>query len=212
MRVCLKKDVEKQENLSINKRYIVYSLETSKNGDKFYRIENDAHQVVPYSISLFEIVSDKVNSDWILWNKPNNSSALLPKQFAYLSFWEDYYNAEVEALEKFNSVKEQLLQEELEENEVREIIEMENEDKITFVLNFLIKSKDNRFINQVIQYAKSKLGKYYGIVDETTLLAFQYLSLFNQGEVEEFFLYYLTNIELGADYLTAIVNEYFSKK
>jgi len=211
MRVCLKKDVEKQENLSMIKKYIVYSVETSKNGEKFYRIENDANQVVPYSISLFEIVSDKVNSDWILWNKPNNSSALLPKQFAYLSFWEDYYNDELEALKKFNLVKEQLLQEELEENEVREIIEMENEDKITFVLNFLFKSIDNRFINQVIQYVKSKLERNYG-VDNTTLLAFQYLSLFNQSEVEDFFLYYLTNIELGDDQLTVIINEYFSKK
>lgn len=211
MRVCLKKDVEKQENLSMIKKYIVYSVETSKNGEKFYRIENDANQVVPYSISLFEIVSDKVNSDWILWEKPNNSSALLPKQFAYLSFWEDYYNDELEALKKFNLVKEQLLQEELEENEVREIIETENEEKITFVLNFLFKSKDNRFINQVIQYIKSKLEKNYG-GDNTTLLAFQYLSLFNQSEVEDVFLYYLTNIELGGDQLTAIVNEYFSKK
>ncbi|WP_454192466.1 hypothetical protein [Paenibacillus sp. Marseille-Q7038] len=211
MRVCLKKDAERQENLSVIKKYIVYSVETSKNGEEFYRIENDVNQVVPYSTSLFEIVSDKVNPDWILWNKPNNSSALLPKQFAYLSFWEDYYNDELEALKKFNLVKEKLLQEELEENEVREIIEMENEEKITFILNFLFKSKDNRFINQVIHYIKSNLEKNYG-VDNTTLLAFQYLSLFNQSEVEDFFLYYLTNIELGNDQLTAIVNEYFSKK
>ncbi|WP_311079284.1 hypothetical protein [Paenibacillus polymyxa] len=211
MRVCLKKDAEKQENLSKFKKYIVYSLETSKNGEKFYRIENDANQVVPYSISLFEIVSDKVNSDWIIWDKPNNSSALLPEQFAYLSFWEDYYNDELEALKKFNSVKEQLFQEELEENEVHEIIEMENEDEITFVLNFLFKLKDDRFINQVIQYVKPKMERNYG-VDNTTLLAFQYLSLFNQSEVEDFFLYYLTNIELGDDQLTSIVTEYFSKK
>ncbi|WP_413407273.1 hypothetical protein [Paenibacillus amylolyticus] len=194
----------------MNKKYIVYSVETSKNGEEFYRIENDARQVVPYSISLFEIVSDKVNSDWILWNKPNNSSALLPKQFAYLSFWEDYYNDELEALKKFNMVKEQLLQEELEEKEVREIIELENEDNIRFVLNFLSKSEDNRFIDQVIQYVKSNLEKNYG-VDNTTLLAFKYLNLFNQNEVEDFFLYYLTNIEFGDDQLTAIVNEYFSK-
>lgn len=114
---------------------------------------------MPYSISLFKVVSDKVNSDWILWNKPNNSSALLPKQFAYLSFWEDYYNDELEALSIFNLVKEQLFQEELEGNEVREIFEIENEDEITFVLNVLFKTKDNRFINQAIQYVKTKLEK-----------------------------------------------------
>lgn len=209
MRVRLKEDLEKKENLSKNKKYMVYSVETSKNGEEFYRVENDINQVVPYSISLFDIVSEKVNSDWILWNKPNNSSALLPKQFAYLSFWEDYYNDELEALKIFNLVKEQLFQEELDENEIREIFELENEDEITFVLNVLFKTKDNRFINQVIQYIKTKLEDNYGI-DNTTLLAFQYLSLFKQSEVEDYFIYYLTNIELGNDQLTAVVNEYFS--
>lgn len=209
MRVRLKEDVEKKENLSIDKKYMVYSVETSKNGEEFYRLENDIKQVVPYSISLFDIVSEKVNSDWILWSKPNDNSALLPKQFAYLSFWEDYYNDELEALRIFNSVKEQLFQEELDENEIREIFELENEDEISFVLNVLFKKKDNRFINQVIQYVKTKLEDNYGI-DNTTLLAFQYLSLFNQSEVEDYFIYYLTNIELGSDQLTAVVNEYFS--
>lgn len=188
---------------------MVYSVETSKNGEELYRLENDIKQVVPYSISLFDIVSEKVNSDWILWNKPNNSSALLPKQFAYLSFWEDYYTDELEALKIFNLVKEQLFQEELDENEMREIFELENEDEITFVLNVLFKTKDNRFINQVIQYVKTKLEDNYAI-DNTTLLAFQYLSLFKQSEVEDYFIYYLTNIELGNDQLTAVVNEYFS--
>ncbi|MEK3752381.1 hypothetical protein NYE25_29790 [Paenibacillus sp. FSL E2-8871] len=209
MRVRLKEDLEKKENLSINKKYMVYSVETSKNGEELYRLENDIKQVVPYSISLFDIVSEKVNSDWILWNKPNNSSALLPKQFAYLSFWEDYYTDELEALKIFNLVKEQLFQEELDENEMREIFELENEDEITFVLNVLFKTKDNRFINQVIQYVKTKLEDNYAI-DNTTLLAFQYLSLFKQSEVEDYFIYYLTNIELGNDQLTAVVNEYFS--
>ncbi|AIQ17237.1 hypothetical protein H70357_11660 [Paenibacillus sp. FSL H7-0357] len=209
MRVCLKEDLAKKENLSMNKIYIVFSVETSKNGEEFFRVENDVNQIVPYSISLFKVVSAKVNSDWILWNKPNNSSALLPKQFAYLRFWEDYYNDELEALSIFNLVKEQLFQEELEEIEVREIFEIENEDEITFVLNVLFKTKDNRFINQAIQYVKTKVVKNYGI-DNTTLLAFQYLSLFNQSEVEDYFLYYLTNIELGNDRLTAVVKEYFS--
>jgi hypothetical protein len=54
------------------------------------------------------------------------------------------------------------------------------------------------------------LEKNYEI-DNTTVLAFQYLSFFKESDVENLFLYYLTNIELGDDQLTAIVNEYFSK-
>ncbi|MFU1798614.1 hypothetical protein ACM1RC_32540 [Paenibacillus azoreducens] len=209
MRVILKEGLEKKENLSMDKKYVVYSVETYKSGEEFYRIENDANQVIPYPTTLFKIVSNKVNSDWILWNKPNNNSAFLPRQFAYLSFWEDYYNDELEALKIFNLVKERLFQEELEENEVYVIFEKENEDEITFIINVLIKTKDIRFINPVIQYVKSKLEKSYG-EDNTTLLAFRYLSLFNQSEVEDYFIYYLTNIELGNDQLTAIVNEYFA--
>ncbi|GAV13704.1 hypothetical protein RQP50_24060 [Paenibacillus sp. chi10] len=209
MRVSLIEGLEKKENLSKNKKYIVYSVETNKDGEEFYRIENDANPVVPYPVALFKIVSDKINSDWTLWNKPNKCSALLPKQFAYLSFWEDYYNDELEALRIFNLVREQLFLEELEENEIREIFEKENEDEIAFIINALIKMKDIRFINPVIQYVKSKLEKSYG-EDSATLLAFRYLSLFNQSEVEDYFIYYLTNIELGNDQLTAIVNEYFA--
>ncbi|NOU80458.1 hypothetical protein GC101_16445 [Paenibacillus sp. LMG 31459] len=208
MRVSLKESSEKKENLSMNNKYIVYSVETSKNGEEIYRIENDANQVVPYPSALFESVSDKVNSDWILWNKPNNSSALLPRQFAYLSFWEDYYNDELKAITIFNSVKEQLISEELEENEVREVFENEDEEKIIFILNGLIKTEDNRFVNQVIRYIKSKLEE--GLrEDNTAILAFRYLSQFNDSEVENYFLYYLMNIELGNDQLTEIVSKYF---
>ncbi|MEK3670074.1 MULTISPECIES: hypothetical protein [unclassified Paenibacillus] len=192
----------------MNNKYIVYSVETSRNGEEFYRIENDANQVVPYPSALFESVSDKVNSDWILWNKPNNSSALLPRQFAYLSFWEDYYNEELKAITIFNSVKEQLISEELEENEVREFFENEDEEKIIFILNGLIKTGDNRFVNQVIRYMKSKLEE--GLrEDNTAILAFRYLSQFKDSEVENYFLYYLMNIELGNDQLTEIVSKYF---
>ncbi|MEK5031077.1 hypothetical protein MKY96_06530 [Paenibacillus sp. FSL R7-0302] len=209
MRVRIKEGIQKQENLSIDKKYMVYSVETSKNKEEFYRVENDLKQVVPYSISLFDIVSDRKNSDWILWNKPNNSSAFLPKQLAYLSFWEDYYNDELEALKKFNLVKEQLFQEELGDDELHEIFEQDNEDEIIFVLNALHKTKDNKMTNQIIQYVKRKLEKSNGL-DNTVLLAFQYLSLFKQSDVEDYFIYYLTNIELGNDLLTAVVNEYFN--
>nr|WP_145406446.1 hypothetical protein [Paenibacillus xylanexedens] len=210
MKVRPKENLVKKENLSMNKKYVVYSVETSKNGEKFYRVQNDKNQVVSYSISLFDIVSEKVNSDWIMWQKPNNNSALLPKQFASLSFWEDFYNDDLEALKIFNLVKEQLIEEEFDEEEINEIFELEIEDEITPVLSVLSKTKDNRFINPVIQYVKTKLEKNYEI-DNTTVLAFQYLSFFKESDVENLFLYYLTNIELGDDQLTAIVNEYFSK-
>lgn len=54
-----------------------------------------------------------------------------------------------------------------------------------------------------------KFVESYG-EDNTTQLAFRYLSLFKQGEVEDYFVYYMTIIEFGNDKLTAIATEYFS--
>jgi len=208
MKVTLKELLGNKDNLSMNKNYIVYSVEISQSGEKFYRIQNDAYQIVPYPSTLFHIASDKINKDWILWQKPNNCSALLPKQFAYLSFWENFYNDDDEALNVFNLVKEQLYQEELDDDEINQILQTGNEEEVSTVFKILTKTKNNRFINQAIQYSKSSLEKNVGY-DDTVLSAFRYLSLFKQNEVDEFFIHYLTNIEFGSTELTSIVNSYF---
>ncbi len=209
MRVYLKELPNQVHGISNNKNYMIYAVETSIDGEVFYRIENDYNQIILYSASLFEIRYAPLSSDWILWNKPNGSSVTLPEQFAYLSFWEDYYNDEIEALDRFRSVKEILIQEELAEDEISDIFEIRQDTEINFILNSLLKSKDLRFLQQVLKYAQSELESTNRQLD-TIRLSFRYLSLFSEKEVEEFFIDYLINIECGSDVLTPIVIEYFN--
>lgn len=156
MRVYLKELPNQVHGISTNKNYMIYAVETSIDGEEFYRIENDYNQIILYSANLFEIRSAQLSSDWILWNKPNGSSGLLPEQFTYLSFWEDYYNDDVEALNIFSSVKEILIQQELNENEISKIFEASIDNDINYILNVLLKFQDLRFLRQVLKYAKSE--------------------------------------------------------
>lgn len=210
MKVKLRNNLDKPINLSFEKKYIVYSIEFSQSGDIYYRIENDSNKVVPYLSTLFDVVSNHTNSDWILWEKPNNGSASLPKQFADPMFWENYYNDDPKTLSLFNQVKERLYLEELEESEINEILDRGREEDITVIFNALIKAKSETFNPKIIQFAKSKLEESSFKEYDLLKLAFKYLSLFNNENVNDFFLYYLTNIELGTKELTEIVNEYFN--
>ncbi len=210
MRVQLKDTITLQTNLSFDQRYIVYEIESAPSEYTYYRIENDAKQVVPYDAALFDVVSDKLYGDWIELNKPNQSSARVPREIAYITFWEEFYNDEPKALRAFRQVKARLYLEELEESEVKDILESKNEDEIYFVLTTLISTKCDTFMNEIIQFAKTRLEENMYSEDDILVAAFQYLSLFKDEHINEFFIYYLTNIELGNDKLTDIVNNYFS--
>lgn len=210
MRVQLKDTKTLQTNLSFDQRYIVYEIESASSGNTYYRIENDAKQVVPYDAALFDVVSDKLYGDWIELNKPNQSSARVPREIAYITFWEEFYNDDPKALRAFRQVKARLYLEELEESEVKDILESKNEDEIYFVLTTLISTKCDTFTNEIIQFAQTRLEENMYSEDDILVAAFQYLSLFKDEHINEFFIYYLTNIELGNDKLTDIVNNYFS--
>ncbi|WP_133120407.1 hypothetical protein NSQ20_05230 [Paenibacillus sp. FSL K6-1122] len=210
MRVQLKDTLALQTNLSFDQKYIVFEIESAPSGDTYYRIENDAMRVVPYDSSLFNVVSDKLNGDWTILDKPNQSSARLPREIAYMTFWEEFYNDEPKALRAFNQSKARLYLEELDDTEIKDILESNNEEEIYFVLNTLIRTKCDTFTNEMIQFAKKRLEENRYPEDNILLATFQYLSLFQEEHINEFFVYYLTNIELGNDELTEIVSNYFA--
>ncbi|APO44097.1 hypothetical protein BS614_08820 [Paenibacillus xylanexedens] len=210
MRVQLKDTLALQTNLSSVRKYIVFEIEAAPSGDTYYRIENDANRVVPYDSSLFNVVSDKLNGDWTILDKPNQSSARLPREIAYMTFWEDFYNDEPKALRAFNQAKARLYLEELEDTEIQNILESNNEEEIYLVLNTLIRTKCDTFTHEMIQFAKKRLEENRYPEDNILLATFQYLSLFQEEHINEFFVYYLTNIELGNDELTEIVSNYFA--
>ncbi|MCM3174232.1 hypothetical protein [Paenibacillus sp. MER 99-2] len=210
MRVQLKDTITLQTNLALGQRYFVYEIEYTPSGNTYYRIENDAKQVVPYDSALFNVVSDKLYGDWTDLNKPNQSSVKVPEDVAYITFWEEFYNDDPKALRAFRKVKARLYLEELEESEIRDILESNNEDEIYFVLNTLISVKRDTFTNEIIQLSQTKLVENNYPEDDVLTASFQYLSLFQEEHINEFFIHYLTNIELGNDKLTEIVNDYFA--
>lgn len=202
-----------EANLTLNKNYIVFSIEFSNNlytsGEYIkFRLQNDDNSIIPYPANLFEIVSDKLNSTWIFNQKTKNNYWIVPKDISYNSFWEDFYNDEIVARKHFNHVKEELYLEELTEEEIKDILCSNKEEEIDFVLNVLMKNKCDRFVNYVVNYASAELSSYKK--SSSLLAAFKYLSIFKQIEIDEFFINYLTNIEINSDELTKIVNEYFS--
>ncbi|WP_440116688.1 hypothetical protein [Paenibacillus sp. QZ-Y1] len=210
MRVQLKDTLALQTNLSFDQKYIVFEIKFTSSGDTYYSIENDAMRVVPYDSSLFNVVSDKLNGDWTILDKPNQSSARLPREIAHMTFWEEFYNDEPKALRAFNQAKARLYLEELEDTEIKDILESNNEEEIFFVLNTLIRTKCDTFTNDMIQVAKTRLEENRYSQDDMLLAAFQYLSLFQEEHINEFFIYYLTNVELGNDELTEIASNYFA--
>lgn len=202
-----------EANLTLNKNYIVFAIEFSNNlsasGEYIkFRLQNDDNSIIPYPANLFKIVSDKINSTWIFNQKDKNNYWIVPKEISYNSFWEDFYNDEIVARKHFNHVKEELYLEELTEEEIQDILCSNKEEEIDFILNVLMKNKCDRFVNHVVNYASTELSSYK---KSTSLLtAFKYLSVFKQKEIDEFFINYLTNIEIGSDELTKVVNGYFS--
>lgn len=212
MRVQLKDTVTLQTNLSLDQSYIVYEIESTASGNTYYRIENDAKQVVPYDSTLFDVVSDKLYGEWTVLKKSNQSSARVPGEIAYIPFWEEFYNDDPRALRAFRQVKARLYLAELEALEIKDILESNNEDEIYFVFNMLVPAKCDTFIYEVIQFAKTRLIEHTYTYSEDDLLiaAFEYLSLFREEHIHAFFIDYLTNIELGNDKLTKIVSNYFA--
>ncbi|MEK4370544.1 hypothetical protein [Paenibacillus sp. FSL R5-0473] len=210
MRVQFKDKSEMQIDISIDKKYTVFEIESTVSGETYYRIENDANRILPYDATLFNVVSDKLNNDWTVLNKPNQSSTRLPEEIAYLTFWEDFYNDEPKALRAFKQVKSRVYLEELEASEITNILESDNQDEIHFVLNALIKAKCGTYTKEVIRFAKTKLGDDLYSEDDILWTAFKYLSLFQEEDINDFFVYYLTNIELGNDDLTEIASNYFA--
>ncbi|MGO4532636.1 hypothetical protein AB4Z30_26435 [Paenibacillus sp. 2TAF8] len=212
MRVQLKNTITLQTNLSLDRSYMVYAIESTASGNTYYRIENDAKQIVPYDSMFFDVVSDKLYGEWTVLNKSNQSSARVPGEIAYITFWEELYNDDPRALRAFRQVKARFYLAELEAFEIRDILESNNEDEIDFVFNMLVRAKCDTFIYEVIQFAKTRLIELKHNYSEEDLLiaAFEYLSLFKEEHIHAFFIEYLTNIELGNDKLTKIVSNYFA--
>lgn len=66
-----------------------------------YRILNNEGIPALYDLNIFEIIDSSIDSDFIYKSYSNGNYKLIPKLISYFSFWEDFFNGDEEAEEKF---------------------------------------------------------------------------------------------------------------
>ena len=107
------------EALTIGKEYTVLSIEfydrlestfSNSLGDFIaYRLKNNDGIVIPYPSKLFNITSGELPSCWVSYRTGDFSYSILPDSWARESFWEDYYNDDVVAIEEFAKAEKEIL-------------------------------------------------------------------------------------------------------
>ncbi|WP_066496652.1 hypothetical protein [Abyssisolibacter fermentans] len=209
-----------EPNLSENKIYYVIAIEFS-NSDSMsgnyikYRIMNDMNQVIPYSAKDFDVVSGKLSTYWVYNAGSANDYSILPKELAYVQFWDDFYNDDKKALELFESSYMKIIMEEASTDEIKEILQR-NEYEVSLILRGLGDSQNNDYLKDVLEIVKKEftLFKAYSRVKIKPILieCFEYLSKIGGEKTDELFVKYYENIECQCKELDMIVNEYFSKK
>ena len=99
--------IKRKENidLSFEKEYKVISIEYTLKPDGYYdinyRLLSDKGIPALYKLSSFEILDSSIDSDFIHKSYKNGNYCLAPKVMSNQFFWEDFFNDEEEAIEKF---------------------------------------------------------------------------------------------------------------
>lgn len=102
----------KTYDIKINKIYNVLSLEINCNDHKqvnsfddslVYKIMDSYGILMPYPSQLFEIVDSIIPSNWIFKKLNESVFELIPTEWDYDGFWEEYYNGDEVAKRIVNS-------------------------------------------------------------------------------------------------------------
>ncbi|MFS1513642.1 hypothetical protein VQL36_14550 [Chengkuizengella sp. SCS-71B] len=189
----------------------------------FFLIENDDRQVMRYEAHLFNISTSNLNSKWIVNQTNEGNIRFTFEEFVESDFWENFYNDHKESIHKYNNIKKWLLFSEINDEECIEIItrgvleefnnpeKPYNLEKSYDLIEAFTQFKDERLIKVITDQAKvlltSELVSRYIFLN----VAFKYLSIFKDSDVNNFFIFYLENIEHGNDILTEIATKYFEQ-
>ena len=87
--------------LTIGKYYIVLEVEIYPGKEVLYRLVGDNSDESPglYDSKQFEIVSDKIPTNWKITQLKSGTLNLGPVKWQKLGFWENCYDGELDALE-----------------------------------------------------------------------------------------------------------------
>lgn len=105
MKIQFKEDVFSKKGLKKGQVYNVISISINQNQKKFlYRIIDSEGTPALYENHLFDIIDNKLDSDWIIsFNEEFNVINIMPASISYKGFWEDYFNDEDNAVKIFNN-------------------------------------------------------------------------------------------------------------
>jgi hypothetical protein len=105
MKIQIKEDVVSKKGLRKGQVYNVISISINQNQKKFlYRIIDSEGTPALYENHLFDIIDNKLDSDWIIsFNEEFNVINIMPSSISYKGFWEDYFNDEDDAVKIFNN-------------------------------------------------------------------------------------------------------------
>lgn len=114
------------------------------------------------------------------------------------------------AINHFNVAKKELYIKELNEDEIKTKLIINNIDERTFMANILAENRNCDFIKFVIDFCNDELNKWTRNTPLESLFA--YLASFKNSLTDEFFNNYLLEMEKGHDTLNNIAYNYFEKK
>lgn len=211
MRVkCIERD-NSLPDITQNKIYSVFECEFIKNDEEInynsFRIQDNYGSVIPYEAKYFKIISSN-NSNYVEKKIAEDKYKLTHKFISYNGFWAMFYEEDGTSLDDFWRAKKDIYIQEMSQDEMREILQGENQDERDFILELLMETKDDYFIEDSIKIGRKQLKEWTTNHSLETL--FLYISRFKNEKIDNFFIEYLSENEKGNDKLDRIVSDYFN--
>ncbi|WP_299461801.1 hypothetical protein [uncultured Microscilla sp.] len=105
-----KDSIASYKNLTIGKKYEVISVHfgvevmfsDSLKSSVQYRVINDNGLTAIYPENLFEIITQTVDDDWVIFKNNQSLFSILPESFAYEGFWSDFIDHNKDARNLFS--------------------------------------------------------------------------------------------------------------
>jgi hypothetical protein len=211
MRVKCIDNKNKLPNITVNEIYTVYEGEfIVRFNEKHYivfKIQDDYGSVIPYDAKYFDIISDE-NTNYIEKKISEDKYKFTHKFICYDKFWSMFYDEVGTSLDDFWIAKKDIYKLEMGKEEICEIIKGDNEDERDFILELLLETRDNYFIEEVIRLCYKQLNGW--TLNQNFEIVFLYLSQFKNDCINDFFIEYLSEYEKGNEKLDKIVSDYFN--
>lgn len=88
--------------------YVVLAIEVDLRKGVFYRIASRQGTPALFEAELFTVTDPRVDGSWVVRYNDAGDIGLTPEAWSAPGFWEDYFNQDPVALERFRAVLSQM--------------------------------------------------------------------------------------------------------